>query len=453
MSTPTHHPDRRCDGVLRRDVLRIASLTSLGLSLPGWLRSRRVPASETSTVKQGRAKAAILIWLDGGPSHLETFDPKPDAPAEVRGPFQPIATAVAGIHVCELLPEMARRMKDIALIRSMTSPLGEHNLGTHYLLTGYHPTPALQYPSIGAVAAHFHGGRQTLPPYIAVPDHRVGGGKFAARGYLGARCEPFSVGADPANADFQVRHLDLWPEMTLERVERRKKFLQALDGWQQSLEQQKQSSEDPDFDQAYRMVTSRAAKAAFRLEDEPAAVRQKYGTRTVGQSCLLARRLVEHGVPFVTVNYRGWDTHQNLYTQLKEGYTGAKVPVGLIPSLDLAVSALIDDLNQRAMLDETLVIVMGEFGRTPKLNTSGGRDHWPRVFSIAVAGGGVRGGQIIGNSDRTGESPYDRPVTPADFLATIYTLLGIDPAQTLYTPDQRPVRVNADGKIIAELLA
>jgi len=208
---------------------------------------------------------------------------------------------------------------------------------------------------------------------------------------------------------------------------------------------------DPEFEQAYRLITSKDAKQAFDLSKELAATRQRYGRRTIGQSCLLARRLVERGVPFVTVNNKGWDTHTNAYTRLKEGYTGARVPVGLIPSLDFALSALIDDLHSRRLLDQTLIVVMGEFGRTPKLNTRGGRDHWPRVFSVAMAGGGIRAGQVIGSSDSVGEGPKDNPITPSDLASTIYTLLGIDPKKHLSTPDGRPVTIS-QGNTIKSLI-
>ncbi|MCA9069769.1 MAG: DUF1501 domain-containing protein, partial [Planctomycetaceae bacterium] len=208
-----------------------------------------------------------------------------------------------------------------------------------------------------------------------------------------------------------------------------------------------------EFQQAFRLMMSPQAKQAFDLDKESASIRQKYGRKTIGQSCLLARRLIERGVPFVTVNNRGWDTHQDLVTRLKDGYTGAKTPVGLIPSLDTALGALLEDLTTRGLLDETLVLVMGEFGRTPKLNTNGGRDHWPRVFSVLMAGGGVKGGQVFGASDRVGESPAKQPVTPADLACTIYTLLGIDPELEFQTSDGRPIRVNRDGQLIPELLA
>jgi hypothetical protein len=300
--------------------------------------------------------------------------------------------------------------------------------------------------------AHLHPGGGGLPGHVAVPDYSVGGGKFSGNGFLSASAAPFAVGGDPGKPDFRVPDLDFFPGVDAGRVERRRTFLRALDEFAARAAVPIGSSDSP-IEQAYRLITSPEAKRAFDLSSEPDDVRQRYGPRTVGQSCLLARRLVERGVPFVTVNYAGWDTHENAYTRLKEGYTGAQVPVGLIPSLDLALSALIDDLEGRGLLDETLVLVMGEFGRTPKINTLGGRDHWPRVFSALLAGGRVPGGQVIGSSDAVGEGPKDRPVTPADLAATIYTLLGISPEHELLTADGRPVQLSRDGEPISELLA
>jgi hypothetical protein len=389
-----------------------------------------------------------LLWLDGGPSHLETFDPKPDAPLEVRGPFSPIATSVPGVQVCELLPKTANLAKEIAIVRSMTSPLGEHGLANAYVLSGYKPSPVLEYPSYGAVVAHLRQGPHTLPPYVAVPELRGSDGA----GFLGAEARPFATGGDPARPDFRVRDLDFYPGVDAARVERRRAFVTQLDHFQQSLEGSPPTA-DPEFEQAYRLVTSPQAKRAFDLADETPEVRALYGPRTLGQSCLLARRLVERGVPFVSVVNTGWDTHEQLVLRLRDGYSGAKVGVGLIPTFDLALAALVGDLKDRGLLDETLVIAMGEFGRTPKLNTNGGRDHWPRVFSVVLAGGGVRGGQVIGASDRNGESPSDRPVTPTDLARTIYTLLGVDPDHELRTDDGRPVPVNQGGKLVSELFA
>ena len=442
---------RSGDGLLRREFVRVGCLSALGLGTASLFT--RQPGCAGETRAAAKAQACILIWLDGGPSHLDMFDLKPQAPAEVRGPFAPIDTAVPGVQICELMPHTARGFQQVALVRSVTSPLGEHNFGTHYLLTGYKPTPVLEYPSYGAVVAVQAQGDAILPRNVAIPDLRVGGAKFSGHGFLPADTGPFAVGGDPARPEFQVRNLDLYPGVNPARLERRRDFLRAVDRFAKQAEEAGEVLSNPVFEQAHRLVTSADAKQAFDLAAEPQRVRTRYGGRTIGQSCLLARRLVERGVPFVTVNNPGWDTHQDAYTRLKEGYTGAKVPVGLIPSLDQAFSALIEDLRERGLLESTLVVVMGEFGRTPKLNTSGGRDHWPRVFSVAMAGGGVRGGQVLGASDAVGESPHDHPVTPADLACTIYSQLGIDPQQLLHTSDGRPVAVNRDGTLLQQLVS
>lgn len=445
--------NKRCDGVVRRDLLRVGGLTAMGIGLGDLFRLRRLAAAEAASDSPvAKAKSCVLIWLDGGPSHLETFDVKPNAPKEVRGPLDSIATNVAGVAISECLPRTAMLLDRLAIIRSVTSPLGEHNFGAHYLMTGYKPTPVLEYPTFGSVVAHTRAAASVLPPHIAVPEFRVGGGRLSGGGYLPAATRPFSVGGDPAKPDFQVSNLDFYRGLDITRLDRRREFVNALNDFSDGLDQVSPASGDSDLERAYQLVTSSDARAAFNLSEEPRNVRQQYGGKSIGQSCLLARRLVERGVPFVTVNNRGWDTHENLYTRLKEGYTGAKVGVGLIPSLDLALAALIEDLDERGLLDETLIGVMGEFGRTPKLNVAGGRDHWPRVFSALLAGGGVIGGQVIGASDAVGESPKDRPVTPSDLAATIYTLLGIDPKLELLTSDGRPVRVAPhESQIISEI--
>ncbi|HVK12584.1 MAG TPA: DUF1501 domain-containing protein [Gemmataceae bacterium] len=428
-----------CGTASRRDVLRVGALTALGLSLPDLFRLQAQAAAP-------KAKACILVWLDGGPSHLETFDPKPDVPADVRGPFRPIQTKIPGIAVCEHLPRTAKVIDRIAILRSMTSPLGEHGIANQYLLTGYKPSPALDDPSYGAVVARVRGGDPVLPPSVAVPEFRPSAGA----GFLGPAYQPFATGGDPARPDFRVRDLSPFAGVTADRLRRRRDFLAEFDTAQAALE--KAAPTDPTFEQAYRLATSPEAKRAFDLNEEKPEVRGRYGPRTIGQSCLLARRLVERGVPFVSVLNTGWDTHDSLVLQLRDGYSGAKVGVGLVPTFDQAFSALISDLHERGLLESTLVIAMGEFGRTPKLNSRGGRDHWPRAFSVVLAGGGVRGGQVVGSSDRVGESPKDDPVTPADLARTIYTLLGIDPDHELHTPDGRPVPVNQGGTVIRGLM-
>ena len=432
----------------RRQWLHAAGLTTIAWGAQSPLGSSLAAASGR------RAKSCILIWLDGGPSHLETFDPKPESPQEVRGPLSTIGSKLPGVRLSECLPQVAARMNRFAVLRSVTSPLGEHNIGAHYLLTGYKPTPALEYPTHGCVTAHLRGEeyRGTLPPHIAVPNFAVGGSKLSGSGFLPNRTRPFSIGSDPASRDYQVNDLEFYPGLHLERLERRKQIVESFDKFARAGDANRPSP-NADLQQAYDLVASDRAKRAFDIREESPATRSRYGGKSIGGCCLLARRLVEQGAPFVTINNRGWDTHNDLQTRLKDGFTGARTPVGLVPSLDQALGALTDDLEERGMLEETLIVVMGEFGRTPKLNTAGGRDHWPRVFSVALAGGGVRGGQVLGASDAVGERPAERPITPADLSATIYTLLGIAPDTELRTSDGRPVRVTPpESNVITELI-
>ncbi len=438
----------------RREIVRVGGLSALGLGLGHAAQRAFADTGKGRSGSASKARSCILIWLDGGPSHLETFDVKPNAPVEVRGPLSSIATAVPGIRVSECLPKTAAMLDRIAVIRSVTSSLGAHNLAAHYLLTGYKPSPAIQYSPIGAVVAHVRNQTDgILPPNIAVPDFRVGGGGVSGNGFLPSATRPFELGGDPARADFQVRDLERYTGVSRERLERRREYLHRLDRASRLVDSRSAEPSDPVVEQAFRLVMSPEAKKAFALDQEPESVRRRYGSKSIGAGCLLARRLVERGVPFVTVNSRGWDTHTGLYTRLKEGFTGAKVPVGLVPSLDLAFSALVEDLEQRGLFDQTLVVVMGEFGRTPKLNTAGGRDHWPRVFSVVMAGGGVPGGVVVGSSDKTGEQPENRAVTPMDLAHTVYRLLGIDPDTELRTSDGRPIRVgHIQGEAIKELV-
>lgn len=428
--------------VRRRDALQIGVISALGLGLPEFLQA----ANRREVSTKPRAKSCILLWLDGGPSHLDMWDLKPEAPAEVRGPFRPIPTVTPGIQISECLPETAKVTDQLAVVRSVTSPLGEHGLANRYLLTGYKPSESLEYPCFGSVMSSVLPESTALPKAIAIPQAGV-----ASSGFLGRDHALFSTGGDPSKPDFQVRNLGLFPEVDEIRLLKRRDYLRAFDQVQNAFDAAN-SRQDESFDRAYRLITSPAAKGAFELADEPESIRARYGPRMFGQSCLLARRLIERDVPFVSVHHTGWDTHDRLTLQLKEGYAGAKEGVGLLPVFDLGFSALISDLKSRGMLDETLVIAMGEFGRTPKINTQGGRDHWPRVFSVVFAGGGVPGGQIIGASDRIGESPVANPVTPNDLACTIYNLLGIDPSRELKTSDGRPIAINQGGRIISELV-
>jgi hypothetical protein len=413
----------------------------------------------SAAIESSKAKSCILVWLDGGPSHLETFDPKPEAPAEIRGPFRSIPTKVDGLSISELMPRTAAIANRCCIIRSMTSPLGEHNIANHYMLTGYQPTPSLTYPSYGSVVSHLNNSSTKLPEYIALQEYRP----TAGAGFLGHRFEPFLVPRDPLSGKIAPRDLTFYPGLDEARLNRRRRFIQQLETLEDRLQETKQfgkltetstvSEENSLLHQAYEIILNPATRNAFQWESEPETIRALYGEHTLGQCCLLARRLVERNVPFINIQNNDWDTHADLVLRLKQGYAGAKEGVGLIPNLDKALSALISDLSQRGLLEQTLVIVMGEFGRTPKVNTTGGRDHWPRVFSIFMAGGGTKEGYVHGASDRTGESPREGAVTPADLACTIYSLLGISPETRLLTPEGRPISVNSTGRCVKEIIA
>jgi hypothetical protein len=419
-------------------------LSAWGLALDDWLRLRA--RADERQAPAAKAKACILIWLAGGPSHIDTFDPKPDAPADVRGEFQPIDTALPGVRISEVYPRLAQALKHATLIRSMTSPEADHDRAAHHLLTGYRPSPALVYPNYGSVVARVRGfGASTLPPYVAVPDAPL----FSSSGYLTPAFDPFMVNADPSQPSFRVRDLTPPDRLTLERLARRRQMVKQLDTFSRDVpETSLTASRDRFAEQAYDLLTSSAAQAAFKIGDEDDSVRDAYGRTPVGQACLLARRLVEAGVAFVTVNDRGmnqlgWDTHQQNFPSIKNQ---------LAPPIDQGVSALLDDLSRRGLLDSTLVLMMGEFGRTPKINGNAGRDHHGRANSVLLAGGGIPGGLVIGKTDEKADSPVDRPVTPADLAATLYTSLGIGPDHRFETPDGQPIRLVDKGEPIREIL-
>ena len=438
---PAPDPHRSCRGPSRRAILRAGCLSALGLGLDDLLRLR-ARASGPVASPAGKAQSCILIWLAGGPSHIDTFDPKPDAPADVRGEFKPIATSVPGLRISEVLPNLAKAMHRATLIRSVTSPEADHDRAAHHLLTGYRPSQALVYPSFGSVVAKTRESRPgALPPSVAVPDAPA----FATSGYLSPAYDPFAVAGDPNQEGFRVRNLTPPDRLTLDRLRRRRAMVRRLDGFARDVSTTPlTTSRDQFVDQAYDLLTSSAAQAAFRIGDEPAAVRDRYGRTPFGQSCLLARRLIEAGVSFVTLNDRGpgplgWDTHQANFPTIKDT---------LAPPLDRGASALLADLEERGLLDQTLVVLMGEFGRTPKINPNAGRDHHSRANSIVMAGAGMPGGLVVGRTDARGESPADRPVTPADLAATLYTALGIDPNHQFETPDGRPVRLVENGRAL-----
>jgi hypothetical protein len=436
----TNRAPRSCSGPGRRAFLKLGSLGFLGLGLDDWLRLRAQAGAESAARRH-----CILIWLAGGPSHLDTFDPKPGAPVDVRGEFKPISTAVPGLAISEILPNLARLMNRLTLIRSMTSPEADHSRATHHLLTGNRPSPALIYPSFGSVVARVRSARKLLPDYTAIPEAPL----FSSSGYLSSAYDPFAVVSDPNSPGFRIRNLTPPDRLTMDRLARRRDMVRQLDEFAREAPPSPLSrSRDQFSEAAFALLTSRFAQKAFDLNQEKDAVRDRYGRTSIGQSCLLARRLVEANVSFVTVNDRGtaalgWDTHQQNFSTLKGS---------LAPQLDQAVSALIEDLSERGLLDQTLVVMMGEFGRTPRINQNAGRDHHGRANSIVLAGAGLPGGCVIGRTDDHGDSPVDRPVTPADLAAVLFRRLGVDPEMKLTTSDGRPVRLVEGARPPSELI-
>jgi hypothetical protein len=438
----TSREPQSCAGPRRREFLKVGMLGFLGLGLDDWFRLRALANDPSST----SVRNCILIWLAGGPSHLDTFDPKPDAPADVRGEFKAIETSVPGLRISEVFPNLAKMMDRLTLIRSMTSPEADHDRASHHLLTGYRPMPALVYPSYGSVVSKVReASRGMLPPYVAIPD----GPAFSSSGYLTPAYDPFAVTGDPNQENFRVSNLTPPDKVTLARLLRRKAMVKALDDFARDVPPTTlTTSRDQFADQAYSLMTSGAALTAFRLGDEPASTRDKYGRTTFGQSCLLARRLVESGVSFVTINDRGmgplgWDTHAQNFPTIENT---------LAPPLDQGLSALVADLADRKLLDSTLVVMMGEFGRTPKINANAGRDHHGRANSVILAGAGMHGGLVLGKTDARGDLPTDRPVTPADLAAVLFTKLGIDPERKYEAPDGRPIRLVDNALPPRELL-
>jgi len=450
------------DGFGRREFLRLSAGGLGGLTVGSSLFANpRLLVPAGPTCRPAKAKACILIWLDGGASHLETFDPKPDAPAEVRGPFASIKTKVPGVRVNEHMPRTAAMLDKIAVVRSMTSPFGVHNFGVQYAMTGHKPTPAVEYATIGSVVSHVRRAVEkrdlgVLPPNIAIPNLISRDGATIGNGFLPSTASPFALGSDPGRRDFAVRDLDFRDGLGEQRTARRRRYADAFDRFHGKNDATPGPKTDPDLQRAYDLLASEQAKRAFDLSKEKPAVRRRYGidhranvhdANNIGQQCLLARRLVERGVAFVTVNNTGWDNHADLatYGNRHPGDPKDEGTHALVPGLDKAFSGLVHDLDERGMLDQTLVVVMTEFGRTPKINAAGGRDHWPNCYSAALAGGGVPGGAVIGASDDLGEFIKDRPVTPSDMAATIYTLLGMDPGLELQTTDGRPIRISPNG--------
>lgn len=425
-----------CDGTTRRDFLRIGALTAFGLTMPGLLQAQAAHPAK-------RDVACILLWMGGGPSHIDTFDPKPEAAQEIRGAFGVVPTNVSGVRISDQLPKMAKQMDKFSILRSVTSPDGNHETATHYLLTGYPFNPATEYPGYGSVIAREMGFQNGMPPYAMfgnMPNNHGGGG------YMGPVYNPFIINGDPNSKDFKVQDVSAPAGIDVIRMNRRRQLHEALGNWQRSKETDSKAIQTMDefYARAYNLVTSPVAKKAFNLSEEPDKLRDAYGRNAFGQSCLLARRLVESGVRCVTVNYGGWDTHQDNFNALKNS---------LLPPLDSGYSALLSDLKQRGLLDTTLVVWMGEFGRTPRVNSAAGRDHWPGAISVCMGGGGVKTGVVVGSSNERGEGPKDRPLRVEDVAATIYKAMGVDYEKEYVSKENRPIKINYDGEPIRELLA
>lgn len=422
-----------CEGVSRRDMLKVGALSFFGLSLPQLLAMQKASAAPAA-----KAESVILLWCAGGPSHLDSFDPKPDAPSEYRGEFSAIPTNVDGIQLSEHLPNTAKVMDKVALVRSLTSTIQAHEQASQYLMTGYRPLPTLEYPSYGSVVAKELGARNSIPPYCAIPNVSRAG----QSGFIGAGFNAFEV-PDPSRPNFRVQDVNPPSSVDQDRMARRRGFTRKLnDRFVNPLPDSNVRAVDSFYERAYDLVNSSAAKKAFDVSAENQGIRDLYGMTTFGQGALLARRLVEAGARFVTISKGNWDTHDRNFQRLSQQ---------LLPELDRAYAALLTDLSQRGLLDRTLVILMGEFGRTPRINPRGGRDHYSRCRFVAFAGAGIRGGQVIGKSDATGSAPVERPVAVEDVSTTLYSALGIDYHKQYITPTGRPIHLATGGSPIKEL--
>ena len=428
-----------CDGMKRRDFLKAGALGAGGLTLSSYLQ-----LAEAGQVRDDApAKAAIFINLTGGPTHLDTFDMKPEAPAEYRGLFNPIRTNVEGIEICEHMPKLAQNMDKFAILRGVSHTLGAHQLGTDYVNTGNRPIPSLEYPGYGSVVSKEAKEVQLdLPTFVTV------GNSNQKPGFLGVKYAPLNTGSTPrAGQPFSVRGITLGNGVTIKEIEKRTALLSDLDRTFQGFEKDSQLLDGLDrfSEQAYAMITSKRAREAFDTSKEDPAYAAPFGDSPFGMSCLLASRLVESGVKFVTLTLGGWDTHANNFPRLKDA---------LLPALDTGLSALFAGLHMKGLLDSTAIFVTGEFGRTPKINNRsdpGGRDHYPRCMFMLMAGGGIKGGQVVGESDDKATAPASSAITPDDAAATFYHALGVDHKKEYHTSIGRPITIVRDGNVIEEL--
>jgi hypothetical protein len=426
----------------RREFLFVGLVGGLGLTLPEFLKMQSAQAAmKQYESKEGPAKSLIHIFLPGGMAQQESFDPKPYAPVEYRGPYGSIDTAIPGVRFSQLFPNMAKMADKITLIRSMSHGEAAHERGTHNMFTGYRPSPAINYPSMGSVVSHEFGPRNNLPPYVCIPGQP---NAYAGSGYLSSAYGPFGLGSDPADKDFSVRDLQLPQGIDDARFAKRRTLLESVDNHFRTLENSDAlDAMDTFYQRAYSLISSKEAREAFDLSAEPDALRDEYGRNAAGQRMMLARRLVEAGVRFVSMTYGSWDHHDKI-----QGAFSAQAP-----PFDKALATLIRDLETRGILDQTLVLVTSEFGRTPKINKTEGRDHWPRVFSVLLAGGGTKKGYAHGASDALAAEPDYDPMTVENLATTVYSQLGIVADKELMAPGARPIEIVNGGKVVPELLA
>jgi hypothetical protein len=432
----------------RRDLLRIGGTGLLqGLSLPALLQLQ----AEAALPSTAKAKSCIFFMLEGGPSHIDMWDLKPDAPKEIRGPYSPISTVVPGTQISELLPMSAGITDRLTILRSHSHKDNAHQTGRHWVLTGYPPSFAdgqakgipfnELYPSIGSIVSRELGPRGAVPPYIEIPNALGPGGP----GFYGARFAPFTISNDPVQADFRVPDLEIPNAVSRDRFERRQRLLKQAERLGKSSEAAGGAATLGEYySRAVDLVTAPEARRAFDLQAENPDVRERYGFSSIGQCALMARRLVEAGCRFIGIDNGSWDTHFDNFSSHEKT---------LVPPTDRALTALITDLDDRGMLDETLVVMMGEMGRTPRINKDAGRDHWSQCQTVILAGGGIRRGVVVGASDETASYPVTQPYGIQDLLRTIFHLLGVDADRVYQTPTGRPVPIVNGGHRIDEVLA